>query len=459
VPAILESGSRVQELANGNSIPLPASSDNRHPNVRVRILTLLRSIGVRDGLMMAVAMALAGGLDYGVSVLAGRWLEPAEYGIFIAVAAILQVLAQVTNTIRNVVAFYTAELSAKLDAKQGVGAFVRSVWRWGWHWGLVATVGMAVISPVLAPILRLPNTWPLLAASAVVLLFFIRTVTDGALQGLQNFGGFGVVQVVQSLLRFLFAAGLIWLGWKAVGAIIALPLAMAAVLILALWFLAPYFRERSTVAPQRVSWSYSSYTFFGLAAWAVLSNMDALFVKHFFNPGIAGNYGPVVTLAKMSLFIPLAMGIVLFPKATKRRASGRDPRPILLLALAATLLPGFALTGAYFLFPASIVRTIFTAAYANPGVVLGLANLAASLYAGLNIWLNYALSLNRPAFIYTLIGVLVWQGLGMFFFGRDSLLHMTLVMVSAGLIGNVAGFVTTWFTVEEREGSLAASPV
>jgi hypothetical protein len=47
----------------------------------------------------------------------------------------------------------------------------------------------------------------------------------------------------------------------------------------------------------------------------------------------------------------------------------------------------------------------------------------------------------------------------MFFFGRDSLLHMTLVMVSAGLIGNVAGFVTTWFTVEERQSSLAVSPV
>ncbi|HEX6502328.1 MAG TPA: oligosaccharide flippase family protein [Terriglobales bacterium] len=406
---------------------------------------------------MAVAMGLAGGLDYGVNVLAGRWLEPAEYGIFIAVAAILQVLAQVTNAIRNVVAFYTAELSAKPAAKSGVGAFLRNVWRWGWRWGLLATMGMVMISPVLGRILRLPNTWPLWAASAVVLLFFVRTVTDGALQGLQYFGGFGVVQVVQSLLRLLFAGALIWLGWKAVGAIIALPLAMAAVLILALWFLYPYFQERGATAPQRVSWSYSSHTLFGLAAWALLSNMDALFVKHFFNPSVAGNYGPIVTLSKMSLFIPLAMGIVLFPKATKRRATGRDPRPILLLALAATLLPGFALTGAYFLFPESIVRTIFTSAYASPGIVLGLVNLAASLYAGLNIWLNYALSLNRPAFIYTLVGVLLWQGLGMFFFGRDSLLHMALVMVSAGVIGNAAGFITTWFTVEEPGLSLAST--
>lgn len=411
-----------------------------------RALKFVRSIGVRDSLVMAIAMVLAGGLDYAVSVLAGRWLVPIEYGIFIAVAAVMQVLAQLTNAIRNVVAFYTAELSAHHSQSQDVGAFVQRAWRWGWQWGLLATAAMAIISPALAHVLRLPNTWPLWAASPVVLLFFVRTVTDGALQGLQSFGGFGAVQVVQSLLRLLFAAALIWIGFQAAGAIIALPLAMAVVLVLPLWLLRPYFQDHKGAVARGVSWHYSSHTLLGLAAFAVMANMDALFVKHFYSPSMAGNYGPVVTLAKMSLFIPMALGIVLLPKATRRRASGRDPRPILLLALAATLLPGFVLTAIYMLSPGYIVRTVFTAAYADPGIVLGMANLAASCYAGLNIWLNYALSLNRLSFIYLLVGVLVCQGAGMFFFGRDTLLHMTMVMACAGLAGNLAGFATTWST-------------
>lgn len=421
-----------------------------------RLLRFLRSVGLRDSLVMAVTMALAGGLDYAVSVLAGRWLAPVEYGIFIAVAAVSQVLAQLTNTIRNVVAFYAAEISVKRDSSRGVGAFVQSAWRWGWKWGLLATVVMAMLSPALARTLRLPNAWPLWAATPVVLLFFVRTVTDGALQGLQKFAGFGVVQVLQSLLRLLFAAGLIWLGFQSVGAIIALPLAMASILALALWLLRPYFQDSGGAVPRQVSWHYSSHTLMGLAAFAVLANMDALFVKHFYSPGIAGNYGPVVTLAKMSLFIPLALGIVLLPKATRRRASGRNPRPILLLALAATLLPGFALTSVYFLYPEFLVRTIFTSSYTSPGIVLGLANLATTLYAGLNIWLNYALSLKRLSFIYIMVGVLVLQGMGMFFFGRDSLVHMSLVMVSAGMAGNLMGFATTWFAVEAPE--IALSP-
>jgi O-antigen/teichoic acid export membrane protein len=401
---------------------------------------------------MSAAMILAGGLDYAVNVLAGRWLPPVEYGIFVCVAAILQVLVYLAIAIRNVAAFYTANLSAESDSFNQVGRFVQRAWRWAWQWGLMATAPMVLSSPILARLLRLPDPWPLWAAAPVVLLLFMRAITDGTLQGVQAFTGFGVVQVTQSLLRLLFAAGLIWLGYQAVGAIAALPLAMAVVLVLALQWLRPYFQHHGKVVARPVSWHYSSYTLLGLAAFGVLANMDALFVKHFFSPRMAGNYAAVVTLAKVSLFLPLAMGIILLPKAVQRQATGRDARPILLLALTGALAPGFVLTILYFLSPGLLVRTIFTDAYANPGIVLGLASLAATLNASLNIWLNYALSLERPAFIYALVGILVWQGAGMFLFGRESLIHMTLVMVSGGLMGNLAGFVTTWYTVPAAPG-------
>jgi O-antigen/teichoic acid export membrane protein len=408
---------------------------------------LFLSVGIRHGVIMWAAMILAGGLDYAVNVLAGRWLQPVEYGIFVCVAAILQVLLYWAISIRNVVAFYTAELSVQSDSFNQVGAFVQRAWRWAWQWGVVATALMVLISPFLARLLRLPNPWPLWAASPVMLLFFVRPVTDGTLQGMQVFAGFGVVQVTQAVLRLLFAAGLIWLGCQAVGAIVALPLASTVAVVLGLYRLRPYFQARGEVVARSESWHYSSYTLLGLAAFGVLANLDALFVKHFFSPRLAGNYAPVVTLAKVSLFLPLAVGIILFPKAVQRRATGRDARPVLFLALTGALVPGLVLTIFYFLFPGWLVRIIFTDAYANPGIVLALASLAASLYAGLNIWLNYALSLERPTFIYALVGVLVWQGLGMFLFGRESLVHMTLVMVSAGVMGNLAGLITNWYTL------------
>ena len=415
---------------------------------------LLRSMGLRHGVIIGMAMIVAGALDYGVNVVAGRWLPPDEYGIFVSVTAIVQVLLLLSVGIRMVVAFYTAELSRKADSFAGVAAFVQRSWQWAWQWGLLAMAAMALASPFLGRLLQLPSRWPLWAASLMVLALFLRETAYGALQGIQAFAGLGLVQVTQAALRLLLATWFLWLQPSAAGAIVAQPLGCAVALCLAIWWLRPQFRHRTDRGGQAVSWHYSACTLLGLAAFGLLANLDALFVKHFFAPRAAGDYGPVVTLAKISLFLPWAIGIVLFPKVTQRQASGQDPRPILWLSLTAALAPGLAITTVYFLYPGMLVKAIFTSAYSNPGAVLGLASLAATLYAGLFIWLNYSLSLDRRGFVYALIGVLSWQMVGMFLFGRGSLIRMTLVMVSAGLISNLAGFATT----RTKIGAIRAIP-
>lgn len=322
---------------------------------------------------------------------------------------------------------------------------MQRAWRWAWQWGLAATAVVMLLSIPSARLLRLSNSWPLWAAAPMILALFLRPITDGVLQGMQAFGRLGLVHVSQALVRLFFTAGLIWLGSQAAGAIFALPLACFTALVLAWLWLRPHFRDVGKVVARRVSWHYSACTLLGLAVFGLLVNLDALFVKRFFSPAAAGNYGPVVTVAKVCLFFPMAMGMILLPKAKLRHATGRDARPILLVALAGALVPALILTTICFMFPGFLVRMVFGAAYTNPGIVLGLACLAAGLYAGLNIWLNYALSLERPAFVYALLGVLLLQVLCMYLFGQSSLIYMTLVMVSGGLLGNLAGFAATWW--------------
>lgn len=413
---------------------------------KIRVQRVLRSVGLKHGLIMGASMVTAGIFDYAVNVVAGRWLEPVDYGVFISVTAILQILLLFSIAIRIVVAFYVSELSAQSHSADRVGALVQRAWRWAWQWGLASMALMALASPFLAGQLRLPSSWPLWAASLMVLMLFLRESAYGALQGTQAFTGLGIVQVVQAVLRLFFAAGLILLGWRAVGAIIAQPLGCILALGLAVWWLSPYFRSHSNAPERGISWRYSVCTVVGLATFGVMTNLDALFVKHFFSPTIAGNYGTVVTLSKVSLFLPWAIGIVLLPKVTHRRANGHDPRPLLLLSLMAALAPGLCTTLVYFLAPGPLVNLVFTRAYSDPGTVLGLVSLASTLFAGIFIWLNYALSVKRPAFVYALIGVVGIQTLGMFFFGRENLLSMAVVLVIAGLIGNLAGFITTWST-------------
>jgi O-antigen/teichoic acid export membrane protein len=403
---------------------------------------LMRSSGARHGVVLAASMIAAGGLDYSVNVVAGRWLEPIDFGVFVSVTALLQVFLLLSIAIRMVVAVHTAEFA--LAGGQCVAPFLRRVWHWSWQWGLIATTLAVLASPLAVPVLQLPNAWPLWAGSLALLPLFLREATFGALQGIQSFTLLGIAQVVPALLRLIFGIGLILAGGRAAGAILAQPLAYALGALLTLWWLRPYYRGNAGISGPGVSWSSSLSTMGGLAVLALMTNLDALFVKIFYSPEAAGNYGPVVTLERISLFLPWAVGLLLLPKVVQRKMAGRDPRPLLVLALAAALAPGLAITGLYFLFPSAVVRLVFGSAYADPGVVLGLAGLAASLYGGLNIWLNYAVSLKRHSFMFSLACILILQAAGMYLLGRDDLVRMSLATALAGLLGNLAGLLCTW---------------
>ncbi len=403
-----------------------------------RLQTLLRSGDARDGALMAGATLVAGAFDYLVLLVAGLLLPNAAAIAFLAVMNLLKIGEQATWVIRNVAAYYTAELAIRPEAQARIGAFLRDRWRWAWRWGLLVAGLFILAAPLTNQIINANSTPAVMAAGLALLLFFVRPVTDGALQGTQNFLGMGGVVVLQAVLRFGLTAVLIWLGLELVGAVLALPLAAALALLLALWLLRGYFRAPRSAVAQKVSLRYSGLTLIGLLAFALLVYSDAILVNRLFPEAIAGQYTPINVLARINLFVPLALGLVLFPKATQRHALGLDARPMLLLTLAATLLPGLGLTAVYFLFPDPLVELVFRGQYAAPGMLLGWVGLATTLFAGVNIWLNYALSLGKRPFVFLLALIAIGQIAAILLLAH-TLIILAIVLVMTGLLANLAG--------------------
>ncbi|MEZ4518391.1 MAG: hypothetical protein R3C44_16735 [Chloroflexota bacterium] len=63
-------------------------------------------------------------------------------------------------------------------------------------------------------------------------------------------------------------------------------------------------------------------------------------------------------------------------------------------------------------------------------------------FAGVNIWLNYALSLERKSYIFILVGIVVLQ-VGLMLAFHPQLETIALIMIGAGLVGNLVGAATT----------------
>lgn len=413
------------------------------PQLLARLRAILRSPDALDGAIMASASLISGLFAYLVLVVASLLLPESETIAFLAVMNLLKIAEQILWVMRNVMAYYTAELAIGAEAKPRMAAFFRQRWRWVWGWGSLACAMFVVAIPWLAQLINVPDRLALLAAAAALLLLIIRPITDGALQGSQQFKGLAAVTILQELLRFLLTGLFIWMGWQLAGAVLALPVASLLALGLALWWLWPIVRQRQADYRQKVSWPYSMLTLLGLGSFALLVYSDAILINRLFPAAVAMQYTPANILGRLNLFVPVALGMVLFPKVTQRHALGQDARPYLLLALLATLGPGFLLTAVYFAWPGPLVALIFRGQYADPGSLLGWVGLAVTLFAGVNIWLNYALAVRARPYVVCLALIVVGQ-MAAIVFGADSLAEVTAVMVIAGLAANVAGLLFAW---------------
>lgn len=404
--------------------------------------------GIWQGIVLVGSVSFAFGIDYLFNLAAGRLLSPAQFSIVVSLAAVGQILVVGSRVIQTVVTRYISRFQAQVDGDARSASFFRSMFRESWRWGAIAMILALLLSYPLARFLKIEELGPVLALAVTTLLMVVRPVVGGALQGLQRFGALGGVQVIQAAARLIIGVLLIFWGWGAFGAMVALPLASALALIYGWWMMRPFLRanDRGRLHHEvtvKELFHYSSYAAAGLLGFALLINMDAILVRRFFDPDQAGNYSAAVTLGKVIQFFPLAIILLLFPKAARRQASRRDPAGVLLpaMVIVAVICGGIALF--FWLFSDFVVQVTVGSEYQVSGTLLGLVGLAMLLLSLTNVWLNYFLSLEQTVYVY-LIGVGIGlQALLMFLF-HDELWQLPAAMIANGLWLTLIGGVIFW---------------
>ena len=421
-----------------------------------RLQTLLARPGLRQGIVMFVAMSLANVLDYAYNVVMGRLLSTNGYGVLVALQAVLQIVSVSLVVVRTVTARYAAEFLTTKQLERA-GDFFRSTLRTMALWGVAAALGLGVLSGPVARLLQISTVTPVLVMATALLPLMLKPVIEGALQGWQKFNALGVTQIAHAAFRLLVGILLVKLGLDAVGALSALPIGTVGTVLLGFVLLGGILWQRTGTAhqiPTATLTRYTSTTLLGMVSFAALVNMDALVVKHYFSPTEAGYYSMAVTLGKIVIFLPAAFAVVLFPKSAERHVQQRDSSRLLRLSLAATLLLCAGLAVAYFAAPAFILKAVFDTANPFTRPVLGLVALAMTGYALVNVWLNYFLSVEQAGFVYALPVAVAVQFLLLLLF--HATLSQVVTVIALTSIG-VLGVAEIWFHLQKssrRKGAV-----
>jgi O-antigen/teichoic acid export membrane protein len=342
-------------------------------------------------LWLLAATTIANVLGFGYQLVMARLLTAEQYAILIALFGVLILEAISSQVIQSA----TAKLTAQYRAREDEGALHQFVRRWSLRVAIamaVLALAIIVLSGPIAQGLALP-------APAVILLgfglFFAGAMTFalGLLQGLARFGWMGSVLIVQAAARLVLGVALVVFGLGVNGAFAGATAAIAVSVLVAAVPLAPLVSaaRRSTAVVQLAA---SETKFFALAAvvllaYAALTNVDAVLAPAVLTPAEAGTYAGAVTLGKIVLFAPIAVGFLLLERTARAHAKGEPTERALFLALGLVLATSGVAALAYVVAPAFFVGLVVGSQYPATVAVAPVYGIAALSNAILNLWISY----------------------------------------------------------------------
>lgn len=278
-----------------------------------------------------VATVISNGLLFAVSLLAARWLAPADYGVVATMLSLIIVLTIPAFALQVIVA---REVAASSDDRASGSIRLRG--RQALYFGVIASVIACVLVPLLYRSFQLTSVWPLLFTIAAAVPLLLGMVFRGGLQGRRNYRALGFSLVVEGAVRFIVALAALALGAGATGVTLAPVIAALAVAVVSWYPLRPLLAgaDRAVSLPSFPPDMWTTLAYF--AGFALLVSADLLVVKAALPPALAGEYAAAAFVGKIVLFLPVAVTTVMIPEVGTRHARGEPTRRLLVQALGLT---------------------------------------------------------------------------------------------------------------------------
>ncbi|MDP9245796.1 MAG: hypothetical protein M3O64_04010 [Chloroflexota bacterium] len=417
-----------------------------------RVATLIaRAAAARGALWVLLASTIANVFAYGYQVVMARLLVPTDYAILTALFGVLILVSLGAQVIQSA----TARLAAQYRARGEEAALHAFVRRWTTRIVIGASIPALLVvlaSPAIGPFLSLPTASVALLGVALWLSAPF-TFTGGLLQGLGHFGWFGWYFIVQAAARLAIGVLLVQAGAGVGGAFIGAVAALAAGLLLSLVPLLPLFRSARGAAHE-IELGRAETRFFLLAAvamigYAALTNIDAIASRALLSAAEAGAYAGAITMAKVVLFAPIAVGFILLERTARAQARGEDTDRLLAVAIALVLTTSGPVTVAYLAAPDFFTAVVVGAQYPLAATLIGPYAVAALLNALLSLWIAHFIGRGEMR-VGILLALAVIAEIGLIVvMPRDA---QTLVHVVLGVaaVTQVAALGTYWWERNRR---------
>ncbi|MCM8782080.1 MAG: oligosaccharide flippase family protein [Candidatus Omnitrophica bacterium] len=388
---------------------------------------------LKHNILMFFSTTLTNLANFLYQLLIVRKLAIASYGVFNSLLSLFMIFSLPLASLSTMIAKFTSSYN-NVDERKKVDALLSVMLR---HMGFIAIFFLAlylVFAFCLKDYLRLDSIVPIHLTGFMLTLTILSTVTFGGLQGLERFAWFSVSSISTGVSKLVLTLLFLSLGWDLVGALGGYLGAQIIGLFLCLYPLKKifYIRHKGIDIDIKEKYKFVVPTLVTLGVSALVTNIDMVLVKHFFNSSEAGYYSIAQLIGKMVLFMPSAVYIVILPRASGLNAQKKDSRFLLKKGLRYTaFLSGLVLV-VYNLFPVFMLK-ILTGKVTAQIILLGRFFAVAMFFFSLvAVLILYQLSISRFTFLKNLVVLGILEIIAILIF-HSSLFQVVSVLILTSL--------------------------
>ncbi len=374
--------------------------------------------------------------NYFFNLSMGRLLSVSDYGLLITLSSLLILLGVFQLSFSNIFAKFSARFYAKndhLSEKKLITIGFKNIF-------LFSCALLFVLFVFLFPVssfLHIENKTLIGVMYITIFFAMLFSLPSGFLQGNLRFFSLSFFNIIQPVIKLGFGVLLVFLGIGVFGAVTAILMAAIVATIGGYVLIYKKYTQASTgegTFNEKVfskEFTHYAYTFF-LASLGItlLTNIDIILVRHFFNAEVSGQYAALSLMGRAIFYLTAPINFVFFPLIAQKKERNESLFSTMMLATGVISLLSIALSLIYFVFPNVILAIFFPAEqYKVLAQYLGIFSLYILMFSLAVLFNNFFLSIGKTkVYIFTILAA-VLQIILIFLF-HNSLFEIIVILFS-----------------------------
>lgn len=392
---------------------------------------------VKEGTILFISTLIVNAGNYGINLLLGRWLGPADFSEVSLLVTLMLMLSfwalAFQLTAAKYMATYTDEQTGEMVALKD--------WltRWATIVGLILAFLMMGLSFFWKDFFQTRSVIPFLIFGIGMPIYLRMSVNRGILQGKQDYRKLAITYQVEMWSRLVISVLLVSMGWGVVGVAWGLTLSLFCTLLVSKPKFNALIGGVTTIVDQKSIVNFLVVILVYECSQILINNSDTLLVKHFFPPFEAGLYAALSLIGRIVYFGTWTVVTLLFPTVIRLEKEGKDHTRYFIGGLAVVAFIAACIIGACYLLPELMVKILFGANYLAISPLLWQYSLATALFACANVFVYYHLSLDRrvPVGITIVGGLLQIILITLFHQNFEEVIHIQIYLMTGLLLAMI----------------------